>query len=103
MKKLIGMALVAVVAVAVTLLAQGMSSSEGSDVRRYQLQQITGFGPPAGVAPSTLILDTKTGQLWKLVTETCPDNTQRQGWEKMPALGKDEYPSMMFTCTPPAR
>jgi hypothetical protein len=94
------MVFVVAVTVALTLLAQG-TSTDGSEVRRYQLQQISEFGPQA--TPSTVILDTKTGQLWRLVTEKCPDNAAREGWERMPALGKDEYPRMTFSCAPPPR
>jgi hypothetical protein len=101
MKKLIGMVFVAVVAVAVTLLAQGTSSSEGSEVNRYQLHQISENGPQAGAAPTTVVLDTKTGQLWELITDSCPDKSQRQGWRKMPGLGKNEYPTDTFSCAPP--
>ena len=102
MRTFVGLVVFGVAALAVAVLAQGTSSSEGSDVRRYELRQITEYGSRAGAA--TFVVDTKTGQLWKLVTERCPDNSEREGWEKMPGLGKNEYPTNTFSCaTPPAR
>ena len=95
------LALLTVVAVVIAVRAQGPSSGEGSEVQRYQLQQINEYGPKAAAAPTTVILDTKTGQLWKLVTQRCPDDTHREGWEKLPGLGKNEYGSMTFSCAPP--
>src|SRR5579862_6033651 len=97
MKKAIVLVLLAVFALTVIVLAQG-TSVDVNEVRRYQLQQISEFGPQLGAAPTTVVLDTKTGQLWKLVTMSCPDSTQRQGWAKLPGLGKNELTSFTFSC-----
>jgi hypothetical protein len=83
----------------VTVLAQGRSSSQGDEVNRYTLQQVS--EELTEFPKTTAVLDTKTGQLWELNKLNCGNQTFRQGWTKMPALGKNELPVMFLSCSTP--